>query len=103
MIAGQLDLGASHLIVALVLEPFDQVERVDPVAQYETAEPFFQLFWGEGALQQADAVGYDDGADAIGVLALGQVNERLQPLGRGLTVAVYLRSCRTPRAKPRQP
>ena len=75
--------------VALVLEPFDQVEWVDPVAQYETAEPLFQLVRSEGALQQADAVGHDDRADAIGVLALGQVNERLQPLAQYIGVRQF--------------
>jgi len=57
-------------LVALVLEPLNEVERVDALAKLEAAEPVFQLGRGEGPLQQGDGGGDDDRADG-GLLALG--------------------------------
>ena len=69
-------------LVALILKPLDEVKWIDPVAQYETAKPLFQLGRREGALQEADAVGDDHRTGASGLWALGQVDERLQPLAQ---------------------
>ena len=67
-------------LVALILKPLDEVERINPVAQHESAKPLFQLGRGEGALQEADAVGDDHRGGTRGLRTLGQVDERLQPL-----------------------
>ena len=72
-------------LVALVLEPLNEVERVDALAKLEAAEPVFQLGRGEGPLQQGDGGGDDDRADG-GLLALGQVDERLEPFAQHVGV-----------------
>ena len=52
--------------------PLDEVERINPVAQHESAKPLFQLGRGEGALQEADAVGDDHRGGTRGLRTLGQ-------------------------------
>ena len=77
-------------LVALVLEPLDEVERVDAVAKLEAAKPVFQFGRGEGPLQQPDTGGDDDragrGGVCAGLSALGQVDEGLEPFAQHVGV-----------------
>lgn len=70
-LSGDLGLG----FVALFLEPFDEVERVERVASAEGAGAFAQVLAGEGALEEGDD-GSDD--DAWTVLRGGQADEGLE-------------------------